>query len=142
MAKDKIFNAEKGEYSEDLPDTNFEINPRYTPFSDHQFFDDVDSVDERNIAEIIEEYLGQYEKKLKNRDYNFKKAEIAKIYSDIRKKTLDYPRIQMMMILCNYLSIKPNKMYNFLGNAHKNEIIEEFEEKTGMVSKRGVRRLF
>lgn len=142
MAKDKIFNAEKGKYSEKLPDTSFRVNPATGPQYQSDFFDTVDNIDSRNIAELIETVMDSYTEKMKKRSYNFKKHEIIEIYTKVRKITGKYDRIPVLIILCDYLSITPSRLYNFLGNGHKNEIVEEFEESTNMVSKKGIKRLF
>lgn len=142
MSEDKIFNAEKGNYSEVLQSTSFKVNPANSTQYSNDYFDDIESIDKRKIAELIETVMEPYAKKMKQRSYNFKKNEIVDIYTEIRKITNRYGRIPVLIILCDYLSISPSRLYNFLGNGHKNEIVEEFDDSTNLVSKRGIKRLF
>lgn len=141
--KDNIFEAQQGTYDQDFTETTFEINPMCSGRFEENSLEKVDNMDNRELNAIIEKYMySEWEEKLKDTSYIFKKYEIQEIYRVIRERTKKHPKVDMIIILCNYLNIEPSKLYAFLGNAYKNELIEELEDKFHIFSKKGYNRLF
>ena len=53
-----------------------------------------------------------------------------------------YSRIDMFSELCNYFNIPSNKFYNSLSNVYKEDLIIELDKKTGILSKKNIKKLF
>lgn len=141
--KDNIFESQQGDHDEEFQNTSFQVNPFFTDIFSQDYIENVENIDMREIFRIIEQYMDEvWEEQLSDPTYNFKKVEIQTIYRDIHKRTKIYSKIEVIMVLCSFLGIEPNKVYNFLGNAYKNELINEIDKKTGLISKKGIVRLF
>ena len=48
----------------------------------------------------------------------------------------------MFSELCNYFNIPSNKFYNSLSNVYKEDLIIELDKKTGILSKKNIKKLF
>lgn len=137
---DKIFNARRGDKVVEIQDTTFKIHPRY--ITDNHSISGIDEIDFKDISKIIEQELTPWKDKLKDVNYTFKKNEINEIYRLIRPKTKRYKITDVISVLCEYLNINVEKLYNFLGNAYKNEIINELDKLTKVLSKKKIIKLF
>ena len=72
-----------------------------------------------------------------------KKMDINEVYGFIVDELLKkYSRIDMFSELCNYFNIPSNKFYNSLSNVYKEDLIIELDKKTGILSKKNIKKLF
>ena len=72
-----------------------------------------------------------------------KKIDINEVYGFIVDELLKkYSRIDMFSELCNYFNIPSNKFYNSLSNVYKEDLIIELDKKTGILSKKNIKKLF
>jgi len=138
---DKIFGAKKGTLVVELQDTTFEVAPSLNVEDINiSHIEEVDySFMSQRIEEILEEF---YPGEMENQSYTFKKSDINEIYKKARKTCKNYPIIEVISVMSNYLNIEIDRLYSFLGNAYKNEIIEELDKNTGMLEKHNIHQLF
>ena len=72
-----------------------------------------------------------------------KKMDINEVYGFIVDELLDkYSRIDMFSEVANYFNIHPTKFYNSLSNVFKEGLISELDNKTGILSKKNINKLF
>ena len=72
-----------------------------------------------------------------------KKIDINEVYGFIVDELVKkYSRIDMFSELCNYFNIPSNKFYNSLSNVYKEDLIIELDKKTGILSKKNIKKLF
>ena len=72
-----------------------------------------------------------------------KKIDINEVYGFIVDELIKkYSRIDMFSELCNYFNIPSNKFYNSLSNVYKEDLIIELDKKTGILSKKNIKKLF
>lgn len=72
-----------------------------------------------------------------------KKMDINEVYGFIVDELLEkYSRIDMFSEVANYFNIHPTKFYNSLSNVFKEGLISELDNKTGILSKKNINKLF
>ena len=53
-----------------------------------------------------------------------------------------YSKTEIFSTLSDFLDVAPNKFYNSLSNAAKEELILELDKKLNILDKKGIRKLF
>tara|TARA_Y100000361_G_scaffold134904_1_gene134361 strand:- start:37 stop:480 length:444 start_codon:yes stop_codon:yes gene_type:complete len=72
-----------------------------------------------------------------------KKMDINEVYGFILDElSKNYSRIDIFSELSNYFNIHPTKFYNSLSNVFKEELITELDNRTGILSKKNINKLF
>jgi len=72
-----------------------------------------------------------------------KKLDINEVYGFILDElVMNYSRIDIFSSLSEYFNIHPTKFYNSLSNVFKEELITELDNKTGILSKKNINKLF
>ena len=72
-----------------------------------------------------------------------KKLDINEVYGFMMDELVkNYSRIDIFSELCNYFDVHPTKFYNSLSNAFKEELITELDNRTGILSKKNINKLF
>ena len=99
----------------------------------------------KEIHELIE--LSRFKKFNEVNEFaevnKLKKIDINEVYGYIVDELLgNYSRIDIFSELCNYFDIQPTKFYNSLSNIFKEELIIELDNKTGILSKKNINKLF
>lgn len=72
-----------------------------------------------------------------------KKIDINEIYeyiSDEMRTT--HSLVDVFSELCDYFNVNPTRFYQSLGNKFKEELIEELDERTNILQRKNINRLF
>lgn len=145
IERDKIFdnNFDSPEF-EILPNFSFEIDPGWTDTRDEE-----DKMHYDSIAAEIHQLIIHSKFKMFNeidehgRSLKLKKIEINDVYGylieDLKKR---YSRIDLFSEISRYFNIEPGKFYSSLSNAHKEELIEELDTRTGVLDRKNIKKLF
>jgi len=143
--RDKIFDNtfDDSEYELD-PSFSFAVAPSYV---DHR--DEEDKIETELIINEIHELIESSRfKKFNNiNEFNqtikLKKIEINEIYEFISGEMRGtHSIIEVFSELCDYFNVNPTKFYQSLGNKFKEELIEALDEKTNILKKKNINRLF
>lgn len=143
--RDKIFDNtfEEQEYEFDTSLT-FAIAPSYSDDRDEE-----DKIEEDVVMDKIHELVSNSRfKKFNeidefNQSKKLKKIDINDIY-DFMNSELHrcHSMITVFSVLCDYFNVNPSKFYSSLGNKFKEDLITELDNKTGVLGKRNINRLF
>jgi hypothetical protein len=53
-----------------------------------------------------------------------------------------FSRIDLFSESCVYFDINPSKFYSSLSNVYKEDLIQELDDRTGILEKKNIKRLF
>lgn len=143
--RDKIFDNtfEETEYEFDASMT-FELSPRVVDNRPEE-----DKIEANLIAENIHSLiLNSRYKKFNEIDefqqtVKLKKIDINAVYEFISDETrADHSLVDVFSELCDYFNINPTRFYQSLGNKFKEELIEQLDERTDILRKKNINRLF
>ena len=143
--RDKIFDNkfEEQEYEFD-PNLSFEVAPAYSDDRDEE-----DKIVEDIIMDKIHNLVinSKFKKFNELDEFNqskkLKKIDINDIYDFMNSKLCrEHSMITVFSVLCDYFNVNPSKFYSSLGNKFKEELIIELDEKSGILGKRNINRLF
>jgi hypothetical protein len=142
---DKIFDN-SFESSEFELDTNisFNISPQYVDNRSEE-----DKISQRILQEKIHELIEGSRFKVFNSLDEFadsrklRKNDINDVYDYVQGELIkDHNRIEIFSEMCDYFNLHPTKFYNSLSNIFKEGLIEELDNRTGILSKKNINRLF
>jgi|TARA_R110000744_G_scaffold64498_4_gene132603 hypothetical protein len=143
--RDKIFDNtfEEQEYEFDTSLT-FAIAPSYSDDRDEE-----DKIEEDIIMDKVHELVSNSRfKKFNeidefNQSKKLKKIDINDIYDFMNSELhRGHSMITVFSVLCDYFNVNPSKFYSSLGNKFKEDLITELDNKTGVLGKRNINRLF
>lgn len=145
MAKnDKIFNNNFESPDTEFTNINFELDPNVK---------DTKSEEDKIHFELIAREIHRLIELSRFKSFNkidslgkcatLKKADINNIYGYIvDEMAAKNSRIDLFSELCVYFDIKPAKFYSSLSNVYKEDLIQELDNKTGILEKKNIKRLF
>lgn len=143
--RDKIFDNtfEETEYEIDTS-MSFDIAPSATDDRPEE-----DKIESKLIASEIHDLVESSRYKKFNQIDEFqqtiklKKVDINDIYEFISDEMREsYSMVDVYSELCNYFNVNPTKFYQSLGNKFKEELIEELDNRTNILKKKNINRLF
>lgn len=145
MAVDKIFNNT-------FDDSEFELDPGFS-FAVESSYVDNRSEEEKIESEMIFKEIHRLIEVSRFKKFNhidefqqtikLKKLEINEVYEYISDELRrNYSIIDIFSELSEYFNVNPTKFYQSLGNKFKEELIEELDKKTNILSKKNINRLF
>lgn len=142
---DKIFDNsfESAEFELDN-NISFNISPQYSDDRPEE-----DKITQKILQEKIHELIEASRFKKFNELDEFsdsrklRKNDINDVYDYISSELIkNYSRIDIFSELCDYFNLHPTKFYNSLSNVFKEGLIEELDDRTGVLSKKNINRLF
>ena len=143
--RDKIFDNtfEESEIEFD-PHMSFQISPRISDDRPEE-----DKIETSLIADEIHLLIENSQFKKFNKIDEFqqtvklKKIDINNVYEFIsREMRQTHSIVDIYSELCNYFNVNPTKFYQSLGNKFKEELIEELDDRTNILQKKNINRLF
>lgn len=143
--RDKIFDNtfEETEYEYDSS-ISFEVSPRITDNRSEE-----EKIESSLIADEIHQLIENSRFKKFNEIDEFqqtvklRKLDINEVYEFISDEMRDnYSMVDVFSELCDYFNVNPTKFYQSLGNKFKEELIEELDERTNVLKKKNISRLF
>jgi len=145
MAKnDKIFNNSFDTPEFELGTISFELDPSIKDTQPEE-----DKIHFEMIARKIHELITISRFKVFNeiddlgRCNKLKKNDINDVYGFIIDEIgPKWSNIDLFSELCVYFDIKPAKFYSSLSNVYKEDLIQELDNKTGILEKKNIKRLF
>ena len=143
--RDKIFDNtfEETEFELDSSMT-FEVAPSYLDDRSEE-----DKIEANLIADRIHNLIQTSRFKKFNEIDEFqqtiklKKLDINEIYEYISDEMKSkHSLVDVFSELCDYFNINPTRFYQSLGNKFKEELIEELDERTNILKRKNINRLF
>lgn len=144
MGNDKIFNNNFESSEFELNDISFELDSSYKDTREEEIKIHFEMIS-RRIHELIEisRFKSFNEIDDLGRCNKLKKSDINDIYGYISDEMASkYSRIDLFSELCVYFDINPTKFYSSLSNVYKEDLIQELDSKTNVLSKRNINKLF
>lgn len=136
IKRDKIFENGYDSIIYDNSDIDFKISSSYDTGKEF-----IDSLEHEIFYETI---VGEIEnsrfKELNelNEDGSFvrlNKIQINEVYSYVKQKLPQFPKVHIFSIVQEYFDINPNKFYESLSNTFKKELIEELRSNGNLRGK-------
>jgi len=143
--RDKIFDNtfEETEYEHDTS-MSFELSPRVVDNRSEE-----EKLESGLIAKEIHDLISNSRYKKFNvidefqQTVKLKKLDINDVYEFISDETrASYSMVDVFSELCDYFNINPTRFYQSLGNKFKEELIEQLDERTNILKKKNINRLF
>jgi hypothetical protein len=143
--RDKIFDNtfEETEFEFDTS-MSFELSPRVVDNRSEE-----DKIEADLIASTIHDLISNSRFKKFNEIDEFqqmkklKKIDINEVYEFISDETRNtFSLIDVFSEVCDYFNINPTRFYQSLGNKFKEELIEQLDEKTNILQRKNINRLF
>jgi hypothetical protein len=143
--RDKIFDNsfEEAEYELDS-NMSFELSPRVVDNRSEE-----DKIEADLIAREIHELITNSRFKTFNEIDEFqqttklKKLDINEVYEFISDEMkAKHSLVDVFSELCDYFNVNPTKFYQSLSNKFKEELIEELDERTQILKRKNINRLF
>ena len=143
--RDKIFDNtfEETEYEYDSS-ISFEVSPRITDNRSEE-----EKIESALIADEIHQLIENSRFKKFNEIDEFqqtvklRKLDINEVYEFISDEMRDnHSMVDVFSELCDYFNVNPTKFYQSLGNKFKEELIEELDERTNVLKRKNISRLF
>lgn len=143
--RDKIFDNsfEESEYEMDA-NMSFELSPRVVDNRSEE-----DKIEADLIAREIHELISNSRFKKFNEIDEFqqttklKKLDINEVYEFISEEMkAKHSLVDVFSELCDYFNVNPTKFYQSLSNKFKEELIEELDERTHILKRKNINRLF
>ena len=143
--RDKIFDNtfEETEYEFDTSMT-FALAPRVVDNRSEE-----EKIEANRIAEDIHDLITKSRFKTFNvidefqQSVKLKKIDINEVYEYISDETREtYSLVDVFSELCDYFNINPTRFYQSLGNKFKEELIEQLDERTNILQRKNINRLF
>jgi hypothetical protein len=146
MAKnDKIFNNNFDSPDFELNGTiKFDLDPSVKQVEDQE-----ERIHYDMIARRIHELIGLSRFKVFNEIDEFqqtiklKKLDINEVYEYVSDEMkTKHSLVDVFSELSDYFNINPTRFYQSLGNKFKEELIEELDERTNILKRKNINRLF
>jgi hypothetical protein len=140
---DKIFDNSFEESEYDGRSVNWKADPSWSNDKDTE-----SSIVDNILMERIDFLIKDSKfKKLNHKAKDGKipklsKIQIGAVYSYIAENIKDYNVIEIFAATSEYFDIQGSKFYNSLSNAHKDDLMVELDKRTGIIDKKGIRKLF
>lgn len=143
--RDKIFDNtfEETEYEFDTS-MSFALAPRVVDNRSEE-----DKLEADQIADKIHTLITNSRYKKFNEIDEFqqtvklKKLDINEVYEYISDETREnHSLVDIFSELCDYFNINPTRFYQSLGNKFKEELIEQLDERTNILQRKNINRLF
>lgn len=143
--RDKIFDNtfEETEYEFDTS-MSFELSPRVVDNRSEE-----EKMETAQIATTIHDLITNSRFKIFNNIDEFqqtvklKKLDINEVYEFLSDELReDHSVIDIFSESCDYFNVNPTKFYQSLSNKFKEELIEELDERTDILKRKNINRLF
>lgn len=144
MSNDKIFNNSFESSEFELNDISFELDSGFKDTREEEIKIHFEMI-ARKIHELIEASRFKSFNEIDDlgRCNKLKKADINDVYGYIvDEMAAKYSRIDIFSEICIYFDINPTKFYSSLSNVYKEDLIQELDNRTGVLSKRNINKLF
>lgn len=143
--RDKIFDNTFEEQGFELDSSiSFQLAPQFTDTRSEE-----EKIESAAIRDKIHELITNSRFKVFNHIDEFqqvqklKKMDINEIYEFISDEMdANYSLIDLFSELCDYFNINPTKFYSSLSNKFKEDLISELDQKTNILKKKNINRLF
>ena len=144
MANDKIFNNSFDTPEFELGNISFDLDP-----SLREELDEEEKIHYEMIARKIHELITVSRFKIFNevdelgKCNKLRKTDINEVYGYIvDEMQAKWSRIDIFSEMCVYFDIRPVKFYSSLSNVYKEDLIQELDQKTGILEKKNIKKLF
>ena len=143
--RDKIFDNTFEEQGFELDSSiSFQLAPQFTDTRSEE-----EKIESAAIRDKIHDLITNSRFKSFNHIDEFqqvtklKKMDINEIYEFISDEMqANYSLIDLFSELCDYFNINPTKFYSSLSNKFKEDLISELDDRTNILKKKNINRLF
>jgi hypothetical protein len=143
--RDKIFDNTFEDQDFQLDSSiSFQISPQYSDTSDEEDKIQLEMV-RRDIHSIISASRFKSFNELTDlaESKKLKKLDINEVYEFVLSElNLKYSQIELFAETADYFNINPTKFYSSLGNKFKEDLIQELDNRTKILKKKKINRLF
>lgn len=143
--RDKIFDNTFEDQDFQLDSSiSFQISPQYSDTSDEEDKIQLEMV-RRDIHSIISNSRFKSFNELSDlaESKKLKKLDINEVYEFVLNElNLKYSQIELFAETADYFNINPTKFYSSLGNKFKEDLIQELDNRTKILKKKKINRLF
>jgi hypothetical protein len=140
--RDKIFDNKFEESEYETQSINFKVESTYE--TDEGIDDSIHSAILFEKIEVLikNSKYSDFATYSEANDEKLSKSGINEIYLYISQNIKGYSKTEIFSTLSDFLDVAPNKFYNSLSNAAKEELILELDKKLNILDKKGIRKLF
>jgi hypothetical protein len=140
--RDKIFDNKFEESEYETQSINFKVESTYE--TDEGIDDSIHSAILFEKIEVLikNSKYSDFATYSEVNDEKLSKSGINEIYLYISQNIKGYSKTEIFSTLSDFLDVAPNKFYNSLSNAAKEELILELDKKLNILDKKGIRKLF
>jgi predicted house-cleaning noncanonical NTP pyrophosphatase (MazG superfamily) len=143
--RDKIFDNTFEETGFELDSSiSFQLAPQFTDTRSEE-----EKIESAAIRDKIHDLITNSRFKIFNQIDEFqqvqklKKMDINEIYEYVSDEMeANYSLIDLFSELCDYFNINPTKFYSSLSNKFKEDLISELDQRTNILQKKNINRLF
>ena len=148
----KLIDEEEEEFNESQEDlesvyvTEFEENPTtdYNRFQSNVVYEDEEDIHLQRLNEKIGEIFKASRWSILNPTKKIPKDLIPLIFQDILSQLDedDFSMVEKFVAICDYTALNYQKAYESIHMKYKEMIIQEMDSKYGILSKKGIKKIF
>lgn len=148
----KLIDEEEEEFNESQEDlesvyvTEFEENPTtdYNRFQSNVVYEDEEDIHLQRLNEKIGEIFTASRWSILNPTKKIPKDLIPLIFQDILSQLDedDFSMVEKFVAICDYTALNYQKAYESIHMKYKEMIIQEMDSKYGILSKKGIKKIF
>jgi len=137
---------ELNESSEDSSEEEFEIDPNldYRNLQSIVTYEDEDYVHSCNLNDKIDEIFKSSRWTIIDPSKKIPKDLIPLIFQDILKElnSTEFTMVEKFVGICDYTAINYQKAYESIHMKYKEIIVQEMDQKYGILGKKGINKIF
>jgi len=138
--------AEKEAESESQEDEDFESDPNldYRSLQSVVTYEDEDYIYASNLNDKIDEIFQSSRWTIINPSKKIPKDLIPLIFQDILKdlEGTEFTMVEKFVAICDYTAINYQKAYESIHMKYKEIIVQEMDQKYGILGKKGIKKIF
>jgi hypothetical protein len=139
-------NLESTEEEFDHPSDDPEFSPEedYAKIQSRISYDDEEYFHKTSLNQKIDEIFSASRWSIISPSKKIPKDLIPLIFQDILKEleSTEYTMVEKFVGICDYANINYQKAYESIHMKYKEEIVQEMDRKYGILSKKGIKKIF
>lgn len=137
---------EGGDSGKDEADEEFEVDPNldYRSIQSIVTYDDEDYIYACSLNDRIDEIFQESRWTIINPSKKIPKDLIPLIFQDILKELegTEFSMVEKFVAICDYTAINYQKAYESIHMKYKEIIVQEMDQKYGILGKKGIKKIF
>jgi hypothetical protein len=137
---------EGGDSGKNEVDEEFEVDPNldYRSIQSIVTYDDEDYIYARSLNDRIDEIFQESRWTIISPSKKIPKDLIPLIFQDILKELegTEFSMVEKFVAICDYTAINYQKAYESIHMKYKEIIVQEMDQKYGILGKKGIKKIF